>query len=331
MAAKVALIGGSGMSVYHADGILDAEGLELAGICDVLPAARQKAEDKYGVPTWDTIEACLASPDVDVVVVILPNDLHLPVTLQAIAAGKHVVVEKPMGMNYGECEQMIAAAKAAGKLLTVHQNRRWDNDFLAIKQAVDAGRVGQVLEVEVSNEGHWIPGGWRHNKAQAGGVLYDWGAHQMDQMLRLRPEVQPVRVFAEIYTDPAAGTDIELAGRVFIHMDDGSRLVYNFSHVSHHSPRPRWYVSGLEGALELKALGEDVTLYKVVHKGMEVCTFPSMVIDAEPQNWHNFYFNLSAALAGKEELAIQPEESALVVKIIDAALQSAKEGKVVNL
>ncbi|MDP2991691.1 MAG: Gfo/Idh/MocA family oxidoreductase [Kiritimatiellota bacterium] len=327
----VAVIGYGGMGHYHCNGIRAADGLKLAGICDLSPECRQKAAEKYGVRTWSSIEECLAADEVDVVILVLPNDLHLPIGVKALRAGKHVVVEKPMALTFAECRELIDAAKANNRLLTVHQNRRWDNDFLAIKQAISQGRAGKVMEIEASLEGYFLPGGWRSERAKGGGILYDWGAHKIDQMLGMLPGAAPVQVFGEIHYDDSRGVNIALAGMVYTRMSDGSHISYRFSHVAHHSPRPLWYVSGSDGAMVMNNLKEPVTLYKHVAKGMETTTFPGQVIEPEPENWFRFYFNLSAALQGKEELAVKPEESALVVRIIESAIISAREKKLVDL
>jgi len=114
-------------------------GFELRGVCDRVPERREQAQAAFGVPAHAEVAALLADPTIDLVVVGVPPVAHAAVALEAIAAGKHVVCEKPFALRAEECDQVLSAAGRAGRLVTVYQSRRWDPDFVALRDAVAAG------------------------------------------------------------------------------------------------------------------------------------------------------------------------------------------------
>lgn len=112
---------------------------------------------------------------VDVVLIATPNDVHKELALQAFAAGKHVICEKPVTLSVSDFKDMVSAADAAGRVLMVHQNRRWDEDFLTIKQMYNEKTIGDLFRIESRVHGaNGIPGDWRHLEAHGGGMLLDW-------------------------------------------------------------------------------------------------------------------------------------------------------------
>jgi predicted dehydrogenase len=99
-------------------------------------------------------------------------------------AGKNVICEKPVSLNSEELEEMIACSKRTGKLFTVHQNRRWDADFLVMRDLYESKELGEVFCIESRVHGsRGIPGDWRGMKKHGGGMIFDWGVHLIDQML----------------------------------------------------------------------------------------------------------------------------------------------------
>ena len=127
---------------FHAYLVGLASGLNLYGIATSRSEARDQIQRDLGVKTFRHFDEVLADPAVDLVVLATPNDLHAPHAIQAMAAGKHVVTDKPMCLSMAEADQMIAASQAHDRLLSVFQNRRWDGDFLAVKDALGQGLLG---------------------------------------------------------------------------------------------------------------------------------------------------------------------------------------------
>jgi predicted dehydrogenase len=198
-AIGVGLVGyGLAGRVFHAPCIAAVDGLELAAIVTTDPDRRTRAGREHpSSSVVDTVDALLRRADVDVVVVATPNRLHAPIARQALAAGRHVVVDKPIAMDSAEALSLIDAAGAAGRTLTVYQNRRWDSDFLTVQRLITEGALGPIDSFESRFERMAGVGPeWRESAAEAGGPLRDLGAHLVDQCLLLFGPVR--RVFAQI-------------------------------------------------------------------------------------------------------------------------------------
>ena len=170
---------------FHAYLVGLASGLNLYGIATSRPQARDQIQRDLGVKTFRHFDEVLADPAVDLVVLATPNDLHAPHAIQALAAGKHVVTDKPMCLSIAEADQMIAASQAHDRLLSVFQNRRWDGDFLAVKDALAQGLLGDPFLLELFWGQYGPPRGWRSIARHGGGKFFDLGAHLVDQALQL--------------------------------------------------------------------------------------------------------------------------------------------------
>ncbi|HCR41043.1 MAG TPA: gfo/Idh/MocA family oxidoreductase, partial [Lachnospiraceae bacterium] len=118
-----------------------------AGIYDIKDSQVDLAKS-LGVHAYESLEALLDDKEINLVLVSTPNDVHKPIAIQAMRAGKNVVSEKPVTLSSEDLQEMIAVSKETGKLFTVHQNRRWDEDFLTMKQIYDSRTLGEVFRIE---------------------------------------------------------------------------------------------------------------------------------------------------------------------------------------
>lgn len=141
------LIGYGGMGRWHTEILSNVPEAVIGGIYDIKKEKREEAKEK-GFFVYETEEAMLADPDIDVVLIATPNDCHKPIAIRAMHAGKNVISEKPVTLSSADLLEMENAAKETGKLLTVHQNRRWDDDFLIIKKLVEEQKLGHVFRIE---------------------------------------------------------------------------------------------------------------------------------------------------------------------------------------
>ncbi|MEG2709354.1 MAG: Gfo/Idh/MocA family oxidoreductase, partial [Vagococcus sp.] len=132
-AINFVVIGYGGMGSYHAKELIaETTGLNVVGIYDIKEERLTQAQAD-GFKTYDRLENVLVDAEVEAVLIATPNDSHKELAIQAIKAGKHVVCEKPVMMNTKELEEVMALAQLERKTFMVHQNRRWDNDFLIIR------------------------------------------------------------------------------------------------------------------------------------------------------------------------------------------------------
>lgn len=212
---RLGIVGYGGMGGWHADHALKSDVVELAGIYDIKPERCALAE-KNGIHAYESMDALLSDESVDLVTVAIPNDVHKDVVIQCLLAGKNVICEKPVALSSAEFAEMVDAAHKSGKLFTVHQNRRWDVDFLAMKQLYQSGEIGEVFNIESRIHGsRGIPSDWRGEKEYGGGMLLDWGVHLIDQIL-------------QIYTQKITKLYCRFEHTTNFEVDDGFKLELTF-------------------------------------------------------------------------------------------------------
>ena len=174
MKKNAAVIGYGGMGAgFHCKNLLTSDVCNLAGIYDIDPAKRELAASR-GVKVYNTREELLADPSIDLVTIATPNELHKPLAIKAMAAGKNVISEKPVTMNSGELEEIMAVVKETGKTFTIDQNRRTNRDFVLMRRNAESGIIGKPIVIESRVEGsRGMPRGWRTLKELGGGAAYD--------------------------------------------------------------------------------------------------------------------------------------------------------------
>ncbi|MFJ9832765.1 Gfo/Idh/MocA family oxidoreductase [Streptomyces sp. NPDC101169] len=210
---RVGLIGyGLAGSVFHAPLIAATEGLTLDTVVTSNPERQEQARAEFpDVRCVGTPEELFGRADeLDLIVIASPNKTHVPLATAALEAGLPVVVDKPVAGTAAEARQLAALAEERGLLLSVFQNRRWDNDFLTLRALLEKGELGDVWRFESRFE-RWRPrpkGGWRESgdPAEIGGLLYDLGSHVVDQALVLFGPVTEVYAETDIRR-PGAETD----------------------------------------------------------------------------------------------------------------------------
>ena len=155
------------------------------------------AADFSGIRAYATVEELLADPAIDVVAVVTPHHTHRDLTVQALRAGKHVVVDKAMACTVAECTEMIEVARECGKTLAVFHNRRHDGNFRRIQQLVSDDVLGEVFHVECHAGGFGAPArGWYSEQRASGGIMHLWGRYYRDLAAHLL-DGAPVPVSAE--------------------------------------------------------------------------------------------------------------------------------------
>ena len=203
---RLGLVGyGTGGRHFHAPFILAADGVELAGVVARAPTTVKRVEtDLPGVPVFPSLAAMIAAGGIDAVTITTPPGTRRQLVLEAIAAGLHVVADKPFAPSAEAARELDAAAKAKGVVLGVFHNRRWDADFRTLRKVIADGRVGQVWRVHSRmdlDEPETLEVG------PTGGLLRDLGSHLVDQMLFLLGPAVSVDAQLDIVELPAGATD----------------------------------------------------------------------------------------------------------------------------
>ncbi len=341
----IALIGYGGMGSWHCDRIREMEELTLLGIYDILESRRVAAREN-GIFAYDSLEELLEDPAVELVTVAIPNHLHKEMCIRVMEAGKNVICEKPVALDHDELQQMIDASKENKVLFTVHQNRRWDEDYLVIKDLCDNGTLGKVFRIESRVHGsRGIPGDWRNRKECGGGMVLDWGVHLLDQIMQMiRKPV--VSVYAELsYVTNEACDD---GFTVTIKFEDD--LVVNVQvGTSNFISLPRWYMLGENGSAVINDWSLDGKIVMVSdwqnREAVPVVTAAGLTKTMAPRandtikeyplpghesDVRDFYRNVCKAIVGEEEQLIKPDEVMRVMKLMEAIFESADKNIVIT-
>ena len=343
---RLAIVGYGGQGAWHAVWAGKSDVVELAGIYDIAEK-RVNAAKENGIHTYASLEELVSDPGVDIVLCATPNDVHKDIVITALNAKKHVICEKPVALSVGDFDEMVKAAKDNGKLLSVHQNRRWDVDFLAIKSLIDSGEIGETINIESRIHGsRGIPSDWRCHKPQGGGMILDWGVHLIDQMMQLIPEK-----VKKIYCEITNITTDEVDDGFNLHLiyESGKRATievgtYNFIAM------PRFYMQCKNGSAliedwqkkckvsKLKAWNEKEVLPVQTAAGItktmaprDEITLDFYEIDRPTSDVHDFYRNLVLAIDGKEEQLIKNCEVRRVLLIMLAAFKSWESGNALDV
>lgn len=334
---KVAVIGYGGQGAWHCGQILKSDVVELAGIYDIKENRRNAAKDN-GIFVYESNQAIFADSNVDIIVVATPNDVHEDLVVNGLTSGKNVICEKPVALSVESFDRMVAAAEKSGKLLSVHQNRRWDVDFLAVKSVIESGEIGDVIRVESRIHGsRGIPSDWRCEKAPGGGMILDWGVHLIDQMLQLVPDkITSVNCVCTHITNK----EVDDGFRLELSFESGKSAyvevgTYNFL------PLQRFYMQCKDGSLYLEDwqkkahvakltawIEKDVTpvqnaagITKTMAPRDEL-TLDEYDIERFTSDVHNFYRNFVAATEGKEEQLIKNCQVRRVLSVMEACFKS---------
>lgn len=346
MKHKIAIVGFGGMAGWHYDEIQTIENLEIAGIWDIKEERRQCAAEK-GLHVYESLEELLADPASDLVLIATPNDVHKPVAIAAMRAGKNVISEKPVTLSSGDLQEMMDVSEETGHFLTVHQNRRWDEDYLTVKKILEEGKLGELFRLESRVHGsRGIPGDWRQEKEHGGGMILDWGVHLLDQILLL---------FADVPLRSVCGTVTNVTNQL---VDDGFYAEIVFVNgvtalvevgTSNFVSLPRWYVLGTDGTAVIedwslkgkivRASGVDekdvapVITAAGLTKTMAPRRDDSIFTEELPKvksDVREFYYNVMAVLEGREESLIRLPQVMRVMKLMEAIAKSAETGEVVR-
>lgn len=327
---------------FHSYLIGLADGLKLTTIASRDSNRRAAAERERDVKTCVSIDDMIGDDNIDLIVLATPHDTHAPLAIKAMDAGKHVVTDKVMCLTAAEADDMIAASQRNGVMLSVFHNRRWDWDFLTMKKIFADDLIGRPFLIETAVFRYRGLRTWRADKAQSGGLLYDWGAHLVDQALQLVP-ARPVSVFCDGQKHVWDG-DTEDHVKCLIRFEDGTLFNVEVSNLAKIS-KPRWYVLGTRGSVLKEGLdpqepymisGHIDAAEEALENRAKVVTDldgfeTEMTIDSVRGNWKSYYQNISDVLNNDGDLAVTPQSVRSVMAVLDAATRSLKDGTSIDV
>ncbi|MDT0174993.1 oxidoreductase [Pantoea sp. RRHST58] len=340
---RVGLIGyGFASKTFHAP--------LIAGTPDVELAAISSSDEGKVHADWPQVtvvadpQALLEDPSLQLIVIPTPNDTHFPLAKAALNAGKHVVVDKPFTVTLSQARELDALAKAKGLLLSVFHNRRWDSDFLTLKQLLKEGTLGDVRYFE-SHFDRFRPEvrqRWREMKGAGSGIWYDLGPHLLDQALQLfgapvainvdmaemRPGAQTTDYFHATLTYPQRRVVLHASmlvaaesPRYVVHGMRGSYVKYGLDpqedrlKAGDFPPAEEWGYDMRDGVLTL-ADGEGVK---------------EETLMTQPGNYPAYYAAVRDAINGRGNNPVTAEEAIQVMELIELGLQSAEKRQTLSL
>lgn len=329
-AVNVALLGyGFAGKVFHAPLIRSVPGLHLSAI--VSSRAAEIHQDLPEAAVMTSPDAVLADPSVDLIVVATPNDTHYDLAGRALAAGKHVVVDKPFTLTSAQAWDLVHQARDRGKLLSVYHNRRWDADFLTIRGLLARGELGEVMHFESHYDRYRpvVQHRWRESGAPGSGIWFDLGAHLVDQALVLFGA--PDSVSGDLARQRAGATSVDYFHvllrygrmRVVLH---GSTLVANaVRRFEIHGTEASFVKYGMDAQEDALRRGEvpggeawgvdpaDGVLTRWVD-GIRQDRPVAML----PGNYRAFYEGIRDAIANGGPNPVPPEQPAAVMQVLEA-------------
>jgi scyllo-inositol 2-dehydrogenase (NADP+) len=335
--AGLASYGMSG-KVFHAPLLSVNPGFEIISILErTRNLSRERHPEAKIVRNYTEI---LKDESIELVVVNTPDQFHYGMAREAIEAGKHVILEKPFVLDSREGEELITIAAEKKRLLSVFQNRRWDGDFLTIREILDKGLLGRLVEYEAHFDRYrnFIQQHtWKEDLASGTGTLYNLGSHLIDQALVLFGK--PEHVNADIRIQRTGGK-IDDAFTLWLGYPD-VKVTLKASYLVR-EPGPRYLLHGTEGSF----LKHGIDPQEEALKKGDLPGGPGWGTEPEaewgrlnteigpyngpyetlPGNYTAYYENVHQALTGKAGLAVTAAQANLVVKVIEAAFESHRSG-----
>lgn len=290
-----------------------------------------------------TPESLFQAGDIDLVVIATPNDTHAPLARAALLAGKHVVVDKPFTTTLTEARELAALARQQGKLLSVFQNRRWDADFLSLRDLLDKGTLGRIVHIE-SHFDRYRPvvrQRWREAPGAGTGLWFDLGPHLVDQALQLFGLPESVSADFAIQRD---GAQVDDYFHVQLRYPDRRVILHGSTLMS--GGTPRFTVHGTLGSYTKFGLDtqEDMlkqgrkpgqpgwgadpvagTLYLPAGETVRISQMDNLCGD-----YRHYYTAVAAAIAAGSPNPVPAEEAIATMAIIELALQSHAQGRVLR-
>ena len=336
---KTGLVGfGIAGKAMHAPFLAVSDEYEIVAVLE-----RNREDSKLLFPKATIVRSFeeLLQTNIELVIITTPNDTHFPYAMQALAAGKHVALEKPFTNTSADALALIEAAKKAGKILSVYQNRRYVSDFLTVKEIVEKKRLGEIHEYEARYDRYRPearPNAWREEVKPGSGILFDLGAHLIDQALYLFG--LPKTITADVRCQ-----------RSHARVDDffDVRLDYGFLRVTLKAgmlvlqPGPRYLLHGTTGSFikygddPQEARLRNGELPNTADWGQEaekwyghLSTIQDGVVQQSiypsQKGYYGYYYqNLYKAIVNNAEVTEKPEHGYNTIRLIELAFKSSEE------
>jgi|YNPNPStandDraft_1061719.scaffolds.fasta_scaffold06497_7 predicted dehydrogenase len=330
---RVGIIGCGFIAAYHARAVKAFGHATLAAAASRTQASVDMFASRFDIPVATTDASRLTrAPDIDALVIATPNRYHAPLAIEAMRHGKHVLVEKPMAMNYAEARKMAAVAEETKRCLQIGHMWRFDTEVRYLRDVIRSGRLGTIVKTKgYGIHVNWGPMGWFTKKREAGGgALVDMGVHAIDTASYLLGDPEPVCVYAKIGTfygaydvDDTAVVMIEWAGGAVSIIESG------WWHPYMDGPEAATQVFGTQG------YGRIFPAELHYHEGTAAGVFRPLM-PPRPEHCEQGMYDRQMESFLQSALQMTPphpdgRHGAAIMRILDAAYASSRAGKAVRL
>ncbi len=324
---RVGLLAYGAIGHEHIQAVQNTVGLDLLAVCDTNPQRVESALQfaPQATASSNAIEM-LDSGLLDLVVISTPPNSHYQWAKESLQRGIHVVLEKPMALTADQCDELILLASEEDLMLVVYQNRRFDQDFVTMRQIIRSGEIGDVYHYESFVGGYSRPCDYWHSNAEvSGGAIFDWGSHFIDQILNIIPdEVAHIsgQNHKRVWTH---ATNADHA-QVTVTFSSGKQATFVHSDLAA-ARKPKFYVLGTEGAIvgDWDPAGEpavaDLPAILTVHN----VDGTSRIAPLRPLAPYEFHRSIVANINNGFPMEVNALQSRNVVAIMQAAEQSAMQ------
>ena len=347
---RIGIIGFGYMGHFHYNKIMECNRGDVVAICDCDKKRLEEGKNLDFRCYHDTDVKSFLDEELDLVVIATPNQFHAPYSIMAMEAGCNVMCEKPVTMNLEEMEQIIYTSLTTGKLFTVHQQRRFDIDYLIVKDVVNSMKIGNIHTIESRIMGErGVCFGWRADPESGGGMLYDWGVHLIDQILNLFPDATVESVYARLCSILTPAVDdyfelkLELSNKVVVNI-----MVCTFAL----QKLPRWFVFGDRGTMKLDSTGGStggIGRIKQKVKGFESVIgkrglgpsrtmaplepeyLETLQLPEKKEEPLKYWENLIAAVEGWEKPFVSLKDLKRQMEVVATAFESAQNNAIIKV
>jgi predicted dehydrogenase len=345
---QVGLVGyGYASMTFHAPLIKATEGMTLAAVSSSKPEMVKSQQPQARV--HPTPEALFADPAIELVVIATPNDSHHPLAKQALEQGKHVVIDKPFTIDAAQARDLIDTARHCNRLLSVFHNRRWDGDFLTVRQLVEQGTLGRLTHFESHFDRYrpLVQTRWREAGGPGSGLWYDLGVHLADQAMQLFGMPTSIQLDLARQREGAMADDwfhavLHFGGT----QTDALRVILHASALTAR-PAPRFVVHGTQGSYYKLGLDTQEDALKAglpvggANWGRDDQTSElSLNVDGAIQTaphpvmagaYPAYYRAMADAIRHGAAVPVDPSGVVKVMELIGMGLESASESRVVHV
>lgn len=350
---RIAVIGHGFMGHEHETMLSQMEGIRLVGFSDRDP--KQLDDVREGLKRYESNEALLADPEVDVALIAANNNQHHDLVIQAAEAGKDIICEKPAAMSLEELDDMVRVTNECGVKFTVHHQRRLDQDFRIMKEIFDQKALGDVYMMKNSLYGfNGNMHDWHVYISEGGGMLYDWGVHLIDQILFMMPEAKITSIYADVRN--VINFEVDDYFKILLRFDNHVMAEVELgTYLLADKPQDKWFerhwiMSGNKGTAYVDGFEPEGKIVRTTElltnvRGSRTMTAagptrsfgppaPGKIITEDVpkvNTCHRDYFeNYKKAYYGEEDFLVKIPETRRVLAVMDAVRKSAETGKSVD-